>query len=297
MIDSHTHLHLCQAPAAELIADAERAGVTRMVTVGTDSDSCRQALAAAEEFPQVYAAVGRHPNSATGFGDADLEELRELASHERCVAIGETGLDYYRKGATPDDQRRAFLAQIELARVTGKPLVIHTRDADDDTMELLEAHAGDLRVILHCFSMGSRVRECLAHQNWWLSFAGNSTYPKNAELMLAAVSTPGVAAAGRDRRPVPGAPAPPRQAQRAGQRRADRTGDRRRAPGRVRRARAHDRRRGRRRVRLVSVRSSRQRELGQNFLVDRNILDVIERLADAAAATTSCSRSAAAPGS
>jgi TatD DNase family protein len=190
VLDSHTHLHLCQAPTAELIADAERAGVTRMVTVGTDSDSCRQALAAAEEFPQVYAAIGRHPNSATGFSDADLEELRELASHERCVAIGETGLDYYRKGAPADDQQRAFLAHIELARATAKPLVIHTRDADDDTMELLEAHAGDLRVILHCFSMGSRVRECLAHQNWWLSFAGNTTYPKNAELMLAAVSTP-----------------------------------------------------------------------------------------------------------
>ena len=76
MIDSHTHLHLCQAPADELVAEAERAGVTRMVTVGTDSDSCRQALAAAEAFPQVYAAVGRHPNSATGFGDADLDELR-----------------------------------------------------------------------------------------------------------------------------------------------------------------------------------------------------------------------------
>jgi TatD DNase family protein len=190
VIDSHTHLHLCQAPVAELIAEAEHAGVTRMVTVGTDSESCRQALAAAEAFPQVYAAVGRHPNQVTGFSDADLEQLREFASHERCVAIGETGLDYYRKGAPPDEQQHAFLAHIELARATGKPLVIHTRDADDDTMEMLEAHAGDLRVILHCFSMGSRVRECLAHEHWWLSFAGNTTYPKNAELMLAAVSTP-----------------------------------------------------------------------------------------------------------
>ena len=190
MIDSHTHLHLCQAPAAELIADADQAGVTRMVTVGTDSDSCRQALQAAETFPQVYAAVARHPNQASGFGDADLDELRELASHERCVAIGETGLDYYRSGATPDEQKHAFLAHIELARETGKPLVIHTRDADDDTLRMLDAHAADLRVILHCFSMGTRVQECLEHERWWLSFAGNSTYPRNADLMLAAVSTP-----------------------------------------------------------------------------------------------------------
>ena len=113
-----------------------------------------------------------------------------MAAHKRCVAIGETGLDYYRAGATADEQRHAFLAHIELARDTGKPLVIHTRDADDDTLAILDEHAAGLRVILHCFSMGSRVQECLGHDDWWLSFAGNSTYPKNADLMLAAVSTP-----------------------------------------------------------------------------------------------------------
>jgi TatD DNase family protein len=138
----------------------------------------------------VFAAVGRHPNQATGFGDADLDELRTMAMHERCVAIGETGLDYYRSGATADEQRRAFLAHIELARDAGKPLVIHTRDADDDTLAILDEHADGLRVILHCFSMAARVQECLAHDDWWLSFAGNSTYPKNADLMLAAVRTP-----------------------------------------------------------------------------------------------------------
>ncbi|HEX5193571.1 MAG TPA: TatD family hydrolase [Solirubrobacteraceae bacterium] len=190
VIDSHTHLHLLKAPLADVIADARRAGVTRMVTVGTDSESCREALAAAEAFPQVFAAVGRHPNQASGFGDGDLAELRAMAAHERCVAIGETGLDYYRSGATPDEQRHAFLAHIELARETGKPLVIHTRDADDDTLAVLDEHADGLRVILHCFSMGSRVQECLAHDDWWLSFAGNATYPKNADLMLAAVRTP-----------------------------------------------------------------------------------------------------------
>jgi TatD DNase family protein len=190
VVDSHTHLHLLRAPLGEAIGDAEQAGVTRIVTVGTDSESCRAALAAAETFPQVFAAVGRHPNQATGFGDADLDELRSMAAHERCVAIGETGLDYYRSGATPDAQRHSFLAHIELARESGKPLVIHTRDADDDTLAVLDEHAGGLRVILHCFSMGARVRECLEHDDWWLSFAGNSTYPKNADLMLAAVRTP-----------------------------------------------------------------------------------------------------------
>jgi TatD DNase family protein len=190
LIDSHTHLHLCEPPTAELVATAAQAGVTRIVTVGTDGASCREALAAAEDFPQVYAAIGRHPNSATGFDDADFAELEALAAHERCVAIGETGLDYYRDGAPAEDQKRAFEAQIELARATAKPLVIHTRAADEDTLAILDAQAAGLTVILHCFSMADRVRECLAHADWWLSFAGNCTYPKNSELMLAALAVP-----------------------------------------------------------------------------------------------------------
>ena len=190
MIDSHTHLHLCEPPDAELVAAALEAGVTRMVTVGTDGASCRAALAAAEDFPQVHAAIGRHPNAATGFDDADLAELEALAAHERCVAIGETGLDYYRGGAPAADQKRAFVAQIELARRVGKPVVIHTRAADEDTLEILERHAAGVRVILHCFSMADRVTECLAHEDWWLSFAGNCTYPKNESLMDAALRVP-----------------------------------------------------------------------------------------------------------
>jgi TatD DNase family protein len=190
VIDSHTHLDACEPPNAELVAAAEQAGVTRIVTVGTDGASCRAALAAAEDFPQVYAAIGRHPSESTGFDDADFAELEALASHERCVAIGETGLDYYRDYAPREDQRRAFEAQIALARGTGKPLVIHTRAADEDTLELLDAKAGGLRVILHCFSMAGRVQECLAHEDWWLSFAGNATYPKASELRAAALRTP-----------------------------------------------------------------------------------------------------------
>jgi TatD DNase family protein len=190
MIDSHTHLHLCEPPDAELVEAAAEAGVTRMVTVGTDGASCRAALAAAEDFPQVFAAIGRHPNAATGFDDNDYAELEALAAHPRCVAIGETGLDFFRNGAPEEDQRRAFLAQMELARAVGKPVVIHTRAADDDTIELLEQHALGVKVILHCFSMGDRIVECLEHENWWISFAGNSTYPRNAALREAAIRVP-----------------------------------------------------------------------------------------------------------
>ena len=190
MIDGHTHLDACSLPDAELVASAAEAGVTRILTVGTTGASCRAALAAAEDFPQVYAAIGRHPNEATGFDDADLAELKALAAHEKCVAIGETGLDYYRDYAPGADQMQAFRAQIELARETGKPLVIHTRAADDDTLAVLSARAERVPVILHCFSMADRIEECLSHPDWWISFAGNVTYPKSSALRETALRVP-----------------------------------------------------------------------------------------------------------
>jgi TatD DNase family protein len=190
MIDSHTHLELCEPPDAELVAAAAEAGVERLVTVGTDGASCRAALAAAEDFPQVYAAIGRHPNSASGFDDNDLAELQALAAHDKCVAIGETGLDYYRDYAPREDQERAFRAHIELARDTGKPLVIHTREAEDDTLRMLSEEAAGVKVILHCFTMASRIKECLGHDDWWISFAGNVTYPRSEDLRAAALRVP-----------------------------------------------------------------------------------------------------------
>jgi TatD DNase family protein len=189
MIDSHTHLHLCEGSDAELVAAADAVGVTRMLTVGTHGASSRTALAAAKAFPQVYAAVGCHPNEATGFDDADLAELKALAAHERCVAIGETGLDFYRDLAPRSDQERAFAAQIALARETGKPLVIHTRAADDATLDQLAREAGGLSVVIHCFSMPERLEECL-ERGYAISFAGNVTYKNAADLAGAARRVP-----------------------------------------------------------------------------------------------------------
>jgi TatD DNase family protein len=189
VIDSHTHLDSCKPPDAELVAAADREGVRRLLTVGTNGASCRAALQAAEEFPQVYAAIGRHPNEASGFDDADLAELDALAAHPRCAAIGETGLDFYRDRTPPADQQRAFEAQIDLARRTGKPLVIHTRAAEDPTIATLTEHAGGVRVILHCFSMPGRLDECL-DAGWTISFAGNVTYPNAQDLAAAAEQVP-----------------------------------------------------------------------------------------------------------
>ncbi len=189
MIDSHTHLDRGPAPEAELVAAAREAGVNRILTIGIDERSRQAALAAADTYDEVYAAIGQHPNNATGYDDAITAELRAQAQHPRCLAIGETGLDDYRDYAPRADQERAFAAQIELAHELHKPLVIHTRAAEDDTIETLATEAQGLEVILHCFSMPDRLDECLEH-GWWISFAGNVTYPKAADLAEAAERVP-----------------------------------------------------------------------------------------------------------
>jgi TatD DNase family protein len=189
VIDSHTHLDRGPAPEAELVAAAREAGVRRILTIGMDSASCRAALAAAAAHEEVFAAVGRHPNASSGYDDAVTEELREYARHPRVRAIGETGLDDYRDYAPRADQERAFAAQIALAHETGKPLVVHTRAAEDDTIATLDREAGGLEVVLHCFSMPDRLDACL-ERGWWISFAGNVTYPKAHDLARAADRVP-----------------------------------------------------------------------------------------------------------
>jgi TatD DNase family protein len=189
VIDSHAHLDMCERPDADLVADAESAGVHHVLTIGMDGASCRAALAAAEAFPQVHAAIGRHPTMATGFDDADLAELAALAAHERCAAIGETGLDFKRDYAPRPDMERAFRAQMELARETGRPLVIHTREAADETIALLDAHAPGHPTVMHCFSLTGHLDACL-ERRYWISFAGNVTYPKSEDLREAAARVP-----------------------------------------------------------------------------------------------------------
>lgn len=190
MIDSHTHLDSCEPANDELLAAARAAGVRRILTVGMDAESCRSATMAAERFPEVYLAVGRHPNLAEGYDDRVTGLLRSFAAHERCRAIGETGLDHFRDRAPKADQQRAFEAQIELARELGKPLVIHSRAAEDDTLVTLRERADGVRVILHCFSMPDRLDECLEQPLWWISFAGNVTYPSAGDLASAAERVP-----------------------------------------------------------------------------------------------------------
>ena len=195
MIDSHTHLFLCERPEAELVADALAAGVTRMLNVGLGGPENVAVISAAERHEAVFASVGRHPVDAGGFDDAEAERIEHLAAHERVRAIGETGIDYYRDLASPADQRRAFEAQVAIAREQGLPIVIHGRDKDgettaiDEIFEVLDAQAGDTPVILHCFSAPWRAADA-AERGWYCSFAGHTTYPASDDLREAAAQLP-----------------------------------------------------------------------------------------------------------
>jgi TatD DNase family protein len=190
VVDTHAHLGMCEPGGGELVSAAREAGVRRILTVGIDESSNRDAIAAAEGHEEVFACVGRHPNSADGFDDAAADRLEELAAHERVRAIGETGRDYYRQGAPRGAQRAAFEAQIEVARRAEVPLVIHMRNSVDDTFEVLASEADGVTVILHCFSAPpGRVGDA-AEQGWHCSFAGNLTYPKAEPLRDAARLVP-----------------------------------------------------------------------------------------------------------
>jgi TatD DNase family protein len=182
VIDTHAHLG---DDAPEVLARARAAGVTRVIDVATTVAGARASLARAEQEDGVYACLGVHPHEAGDPGD--LDELRELLAHPKAVAVGETGLDYYRDYAPHDAQAVLFDQQLALARELGKPVVIHTRAADDDTRERLLAHDGP--VVLHCFSSPGLLDAAL-ERSWYVSFAGNVTYKNAYDLRAAARRVP-----------------------------------------------------------------------------------------------------------
>lgn len=186
MIDTHAHLASLDDPDA-VVERAAEAGVTRILTVGTDAEDWQRNVALADAHDGVFAIVGIHPNSASDAKPGDVDMLREQLAHPKAVAVGETGLDWFRDHATPDDQRRLFAQQLELAAEVGKPVVIHTRAADEDTLAMLTGH--DETVVLHCFSSPHLLSTAL-ERGWYVSFAGNVSFTKAVDLRLAATQVP-----------------------------------------------------------------------------------------------------------
>jgi TatD DNase family protein len=185
--DSHAHLDACGAEPGELLARARAVGVLRVVTIGTGIESCRRALAIAEAEHGVVAALGIDPHRAATAEAERVDEVRELLAHPKVVAVGETGLDGHHGVETLVEQRRLFDAQLALASEAGLPVVIHSREATAETAEALEQFAGT--VVLHCFSEPGLLPAAL-ERGYFVSFAGNVTYPNAEALREAACRVP-----------------------------------------------------------------------------------------------------------
>ncbi len=185
MIDTHAHLDALNGEATEALQRARAAGVARVIAVGSGLASCRATLEIAEREEGVFAALGLHPHQAGELRDSDLAELEELLSHPKAVAVGEAGLDHYRDYAPHDRQLVSFRTQATLAGTLGKPLVVHSRAADEETTAVLTGLPAGAVIVLHCFSSLGLLAPALEH-GWYVSFAGNVTYPNAAELRTAA---------------------------------------------------------------------------------------------------------------
>ncbi len=189
LVDTHCHLFLMETDPAEATRAARGAGVDRLVCVGVDADSSRRSLELAESLRGVFATAGVHPHDASTFDRAAGTAVEELLVHPLVVGVGETGLDHYRRLSPPEDQERAFRTHIALSRETGKPLVVHVRDAWPDALRILEDERAE-HVVLHCFSGDETVAAEAAARGYFLSFSGNVTYPSADHIRRAAVSVP-----------------------------------------------------------------------------------------------------------
>jgi TatD DNase family protein len=187
VIDTHAHLDAGPDPPEELIGRARDAGVDRIVAVGSGIDSCRTALVIARRHAGVFAVLGIHPHQAGGEERDRLDELRGLLEDDNAVAVGETGLDFLRDYAPHAAQRLLFERQLALAAEAGKPVVVHTRAAEEATGGLLVGFGGT--VVLHCFSSPALLTVAL-ERGYYVSFAGNVTYPKADALREAARAVP-----------------------------------------------------------------------------------------------------------
>jgi len=199
LIDAHTHLDACGARDAAdvkaILDRADAAGVQAVVTIADDLESARWAVDAAEWDPRVYAAVALHPTRANALTEEARTVVERLAGHPRVVAVGETGMDLYWPGrlegcADPAEQREAFAWHIDLAKRTGKPLMIHNRDADAAVLDVLRAEGAPETVIFHCFSSDATMARTCVDAGWVLSLSGTVSFKNARDLREAARLVP-----------------------------------------------------------------------------------------------------------
>lgn len=190
MIDTHAHIEMCEGTPAEIVERASAAGVDRILTIGLTQESFGVTLEIAEAHDSVFAAVGCHPNETSDFSSEHAAAIAEAATHPRVRAIGETGLDFFRDSAPPEQQREAFLTQIEIAADNDLPVSIHARAAEAECIDTLIEHGNALpAVILHCFSDPGQLGRAV-DAGFYCSFAGNVTFKNAPELRDAAKRVP-----------------------------------------------------------------------------------------------------------
>jgi TatD DNase family protein len=194
LVDSHCHLDFPEFAAEldEVVGRARRAGIVRMVTICTRLDQFERVLAIAERFPEVYCSVGVHPHEAGDDWGYDPQTLVGLARHPKVVGIGETGLDYFYEHSPREAQQRSFRAHIAAARTTGLPLIVHTRDAEPDTLAILaeERARGAFPGLIHCFSGSQQLAEKSVELGLMISLSGILTFKKADAVRAAASGVP-----------------------------------------------------------------------------------------------------------
>ena len=188
-VDTHCHLFLLDGEPSVAVESARRAGVGRLICVGIDPESSRRSVEMAESFRGVFATAGMHPHTASDLDDHAGADLEELLANPQVVGVGECGLDYFRMKSPVEDQQRAFRLHVRWSLELDKPLVVHVRDAWADAVRILDEERAE-RVVLHCFSGDGEVAVACAERGWFMSFAGNVTYPKNEHLREAASVAP-----------------------------------------------------------------------------------------------------------
>jgi len=194
LVDSHCHLDFpdFSGDLDAIVARAAQAGIGRIVTISTPVRRLSELITIAERFPNVYCSVGTHPHHADEEDGIAPEELIELTGHPKVVALGEAGLDYFYDNGSPQAQARGFRAHIAAARATGLPLVVHTRDADEDCVRILqeEAAKGPFRAVLHCYTGGRELAMTAIELGLSISFTGILTFKKSEALRALAAELP-----------------------------------------------------------------------------------------------------------
>lgn len=193
LIDTHAHLTFeeLESRIDDVLARSRAAGVVEWITIGTDRGHIEKVLRLILRYPALWAGLGFHPHYANSITEADLEYLKQALQTERVVAVGETGLDYHYDNAVPDNQKRLFRAHLNMAAVFNKPVIVHTRQAFNDTMEILSDYEGQLgNVVIHCYGGDAEQTRLVLNRGYYVSFTGTVTFKRSDALRQIAAAIP-----------------------------------------------------------------------------------------------------------